>query len=58
VERQPNGATARDTNILSILRGKEMLPPRADIVLEAGDRLILVGDANGVGLLRDQFDPW
>jgi CIC family chloride channel protein len=47
-----------DTNIIGIVRGENMLPPRADLVLEAGDRLILVGDATGVDHLRGQFDPW
>jgi CIC family chloride channel protein len=47
-----------DTNIIAILRGEHMLPPRADIVLEGGDRLILVGDARSVEDLRAQFDPW
>ena len=48
----------RDTNVLGILRGNEMLPPRADIVLAAGDRLILIGDGASVDELRGQFDPW
>lgn len=47
-----------DTNVIAILRGERMLPPRADLVLEAGDRFILVGDANGIGRLGDQFDRW
>jgi CIC family chloride channel protein len=47
-----------DTNIIGIVRGAEMLPPRADIVLAAGDRLILVGDGASVDALRDEFDPW
>lgn len=47
-----------DTNIIGVVRGERMVPPRADLVLEAGDRLILVGDAAGVDQLRDQFDPW
>jgi CIC family chloride channel protein len=47
-----------DTNIIGIVRGENTLPPRADLVLEAGDRLILVGDATGVDQLRGQLDPW
>jgi CIC family chloride channel protein len=47
-----------DTNIIGVVRGERMLPPRADLVLEAGDRFILVGDATGVDHLRGQFDPW
>jgi hypothetical protein len=35
-----------------------MLPPRADIVLEPGARLILIGDTKSVDELRGQFDPW
>jgi Trk K+ transport system NAD-binding subunit len=35
-----------------------MLPPHADIVLAAGDRLILVGDGASVDAQRDEFDPW
>jgi CIC family chloride channel protein len=47
-----------DTNIIGVLRGEKMLPPRADLALEAGDRLILIGDVASVDRLRDQFDPW
>lgn len=47
-----------DTNVIGILRGDEMLQPSADVVLEAGDRLILVADARGVDELAGQFDPW
>jgi hypothetical protein len=35
-----------------------MLPLRPNLVLAAGDRLILIGDAARVAGLRDQFDPW
>jgi CIC family chloride channel protein len=48
----------KETNIIAILRGKEMLPLHADTVLAAGDRLILVGDAGIVSGLQDQFDRW
>jgi len=47
-----------DTNIIAIARKNRMLAPRPDLVLEAGDRLILVGDAGSVDQLRDQFDSW
>ena len=47
-----------DTNIIAILRGDEMLPPRADTVLAAGDRVVLVGNADGMSRLGDQLDPW
>lgn len=47
-----------DTNIMAILRGKHMLAPRADTVLEPGDRLIVVTDAASVDRLREQLDPW
>jgi CIC family chloride channel protein len=47
-----------DTNIIGILRGEHMLPPRADLVLEAGDRLLLVANAVTIDSLLEQFDPW
>jgi chloride channel protein, CIC family len=47
-----------DTNIIAVLRGEHMLPPRADTMLQAGDRLIVVSDADSVDRLRTQLDPW
>lgn len=47
-----------DTNVIAISRGNEMLAPRADTVLEPGDRLILVASANAVESLRGQLAPW
>jgi len=47
-----------DTNIIAISRGAEMLAPRADTMLEAGDRVILVAAADAVDALRAQFAPW
>jgi CIC family chloride channel protein len=47
-----------DTNIIAILRDGHMLAPRAETVLEAGDRLIVVTDATCVDTLREQLDPW
>ena len=47
-----------DTNIIVILRGEHMLAPRADTVLESGDRLVLVSDTSSIGRLREQLDPW
>lgn len=46
-----------DTNIIAILRDKQMLSPRADTVLQAGDRLIIVCDANSADRLSEQLDP-
>ena len=47
-----------DTNIIAILRAEHMLAPRAETLLEAGDRLIVVTDAQSVARLREQLDPW
>ena len=47
-----------DTNIIAILRGEHMILPRAETTLEAGDRLIVVGNANGLRNLHEQLDAW
>jgi CIC family chloride channel protein len=47
-----------DTNIIAILRDEHMLAPRADTVLLAGDRLIVVSDATSVDRLSEQLDAW
>lgn len=47
-----------DTNIIGIIRGEHMIAPRAETVMEAGDRLIVVTDAASVERLRQQLEPW
>jgi CIC family chloride channel protein len=47
-----------DTNIIGILRGEHMVAPRADTILQAGDRLIIVSDASSAARLGEQLDPW
>ena len=55
-----NGGRLRgaEVNIIGILRGEHMLAPRPDLVLEGGDRLILVAPASGLQALRDDLEPW
>jgi CIC family chloride channel protein len=45
-----------DSNIIGIVRGDTMCTPHANLVLEAGDRLILVGDASRAADLATQLD--
>jgi len=46
------------TNIVALLRGERMLAPRADLVLEAGDRLILIAADAGLEQLGQHLDRW
>lgn len=46
-----------NTNIIGILRGDETITPGAQTVLEAGDRLVLVVDADSVDAVRAQLAP-
>jgi CIC family chloride channel protein len=48
----------KDTNIIGVVRGGTMCLPHANLVLEAGDRLILIGDASRARELSAEFDPW
>src|SRR5262249_35990647 len=45
-----------DTNIIAILRGEQVLSPRPEMTLEAGDRLIVVANDAGVERLRAHAD--
>ena len=45
------------TNIIGILRGNETIMPEAQTVLSAGDRLVLVTDADSVEAVRAQLAP-
>ena len=45
------------TNIIGILRGNETITPEAQTVLSAGDRLVLVTDADSVEAVRAQLAP-
>lgn len=45
------------TNIIGILRGRETITPGPETVLTAGDRLVLVADADSVEAVRTQLAP-
>jgi hypothetical protein len=47
-----------DTNIIGIIRGEETISPSAQSVLTAGDRIILVADADALDALRAHLAPW
>ncbi len=47
-----------DTNVIAIFRHEHILIPRADTMLENGDRLVVVANDDGVALVRAQLDPW
>lgn len=46
------------TNIIAILRGEHMRAPRADMVLEPDDRLLLVTGSDALDELRAYSEPW
>lgn len=46
------------TNVIAVLRQQHMLVPRADTVLEPGDRLILVAGEEGMAMLRTHLAAW
>ena len=46
------------TNIIAILRQERMLGPRPDLVLEAGDRLLLVSGVAGTDARGRHLDSW
>jgi CIC family chloride channel protein len=46
------------TNIIALLRGEHMLVPRADTVLQAGDRLVLVADESALETVRTHLAAW
>jgi chloride channel protein, CIC family len=50
--------TISDISILSILRGEHMIAPRADLMVDRGDRLILVAGANAAAALEQHFTLW
>ncbi len=47
-----------NTSILTVLRGDHMLAPRPDLVVERGDRFILVGGTNSTAALDQHFTLW
>jgi Trk K+ transport system NAD-binding subunit len=53
-------ARLRDSGvtIVGILRGEHMLAPRGDVVLLAGDRLILVAQGAVLDKLHDDLGAW
>jgi len=46
-----------NTNIIGILRGGQTLTPAAQTILNAGDRLVLVADADSVDAVQAQLAP-
>ena len=47
-----------ETTLFTIMRGEHMLGPRADLRLEAGDRLLLLTTAAALDRLAPHLDPW
>ena len=46
------------THLIVVLRQERMLGPRADMVLQAGDRVVLVTSESSLPILRSHFDEW
>ncbi len=53
-----NGKLDEHTHVFAIIRGEHMLVPRADTVLEVGDRLILLTSSAALGGLEQHVDRW
>jgi CIC family chloride channel protein len=53
-----NPAFDSDTRVIAIIRGQHMIGVRADTVLQAGDRLILVTTSQGLERLRAHVGSW
>ncbi len=49
---------ADDSNIVAVIRGEHMLAPRAEMVLAAGDRLILVASVAALDVIWKQVERW
>ena len=47
-----------ETTLFTIMRGEHMLGPRADLQLEAGDRLLLQTTVTALERLAPHLDPW
>jgi CIC family chloride channel protein len=47
-----------DTRVIAIIRGEHMIGVRADTVLQAGDRLILVTTSQGLERLKPHVGTW
>jgi CIC family chloride channel protein len=47
-----------ETTIIGVIRGEHMMAPRPDLVLEAGDRAILVTNASGMASVTEHFERW
>jgi CIC family chloride channel protein len=52
------GSLDHDTQIFALIRGEHMLAPRPDLVLEDGDRLVLLTTVDGLEGLKAHVDPW
>lgn len=46
------------TNIIAVQRGERMLAPRADLVLEAGDRMIFIAAESELARMQAPLEPW
>lgn len=56
--RQSSRLRDAGVNIIGILRGAHMVAPRPDLVLQPGDRLILVAPGAALDTLGDDLAPW
>jgi CIC family chloride channel protein len=52
------GSLDHDTQVFTLIRGEHMLAPRPDVVLEGGDRLLLLTTAEGLERLKVHLDKW
>jgi len=52
------GLQEHDTTIIAIIRGEHMMAPRHDLVVEAGDRAILVSTVSALDVVWKHFSPW
>jgi Trk K+ transport system NAD-binding subunit len=53
-----DGKLDEATRIFAIVRGEHMMVPRADTVLEAGERLLLLTGTQGLEDLKQHIDKW
>lgn len=52
------GLQEQETTIIAIIRGEHMMAPRHDLVVEAGDRAIIVTSPQSLDLVWKHFSPW
>lgn len=58
IAQSGRGLAGDGTNIIAVLRQEHMLGPQPDLVLEAGDRLVLVCGVAGTEALGRHLDSW